>query len=175
MPSLLHDSGARTLECLLELVDTSVCHWQLLVLLDLLCCLWCDTIDGGPSGIHLCLHRRRCLVPGLRVVYCLPMARNLTLVLVNIMRLLFGRNTDLTSSQSITLIVIADLAMLFLHWDPSTHLHPAITQVALTRHLLLLLRLLLLLLLLLLLMMMLLRLRVLLLSLYVGHHLFELG
>ena len=56
MPSLLHDSGARALECLLELVDTSVSHWQLLVLLDLLRRLRCDTVDGGPSGVHLRLH-----------------------------------------------------------------------------------------------------------------------
>ena len=69
--TLLHDSATRTLECLIELIDTAVSHWELLVLLDLLGGCGRDTVHGAPSGVHPSCHPRASLVPSLIICRCL--------------------------------------------------------------------------------------------------------
>jgi len=70
MSCLLHNATASTLESLLELVNATVRHRQLFVLIDLLGGLGCDTVNGRPCWVHLLSHARRCtcLVPSLWVV-----------------------------------------------------------------------------------------------------------
>ena len=63
--SLLHDPRISALKRLLELINAAIGHGQLLVLLDLLCGLGCDTVNGRACTIHLGLHRGRRLVSGL--------------------------------------------------------------------------------------------------------------
>ena len=65
MATLFHDTRTIALERLLELVDASVSHRQLFVLMDLLGCLRRDAVDSRPCRVHLGLHRGRSLIPSL--------------------------------------------------------------------------------------------------------------
>jgi len=83
---LLHDSTASALESLFELVDATIRHRQLLVLVDLLGGLGCDAVYGGPSRVHSLGYGWGyvCLVPGIGIVT----VAYYRLILVNRVRLL---------------------------------------------------------------------------------------
>ena len=97
MATLFHDAAVTAKASLLELVNTPVRHWQLLILLDLLGSLRCDAIDGGACRVHhlLCcvhvtLYGRRSIVSCLRIIVQiapLVVLRLLLVILIQRMRL----------------------------------------------------------------------------------------
>ena len=116
MATLLHDSAARTLERLLKLVNTTIRHRNLLVLINLLGCLRSDTVNSRASRVHLGNHWRRCLVPRLRLVVRFALLA-IILVLVDGMRLSMLFNSDFGNSSALVQMtaVVADSAIASEH------------------------------------------------------------
>ena len=146
MSPLFHDSRTVALECLLELVDAPVGHGQLLVLLDLLGGLGRDAVHSRARGVHLGLHGGRGLVPSLRVVDGLSMPWHMILIVLILVYIV-----RLLLSQTATIIIV--VLIMVLHRNAPAHLHLTMTLDTLACHLVMMM----------------------LLSLHICQHLFQLG